>query len=80
MHIEVTVVGFLREELPAEYGRPPLLSLSLEEPVSVHALVGTLLGIRESDAVVFVNDRAAPPDRLLRDGDRVTVHSPIAGG
>lgn len=37
-------------------------------------------GLLHSTILFLVNDLPAPPDQPLRDGDRVQVFSPVAGG
>lgn len=82
MNVEVRLYGSLRRY------RPPELAASIPSPFAVAlpvgatvAALGAELGI--PDGVVSaaaVNDVAVESDTVLRDGDRVSLFPPAAGG
>ena len=72
--VEVVLKGSLAARLPG--GRGPLV---LAEGASVSNLLG-LLGLPDTPCVFVVNGSAVSRDTLLRDGDRVQIYPPMAGG
>ena len=60
--------------------RAATFSLSLPPGASVRDLVRVLALGDVRSLVVGVNGTAAPGDKVLRDGDRVDLVTPMAGG
>lgn len=74
MTIQVRLFATLR------HGRDKILSLELPDGSSV-ADIATSLAIAPSDiAILLVGGRDAPLDRILADGDVVSIFPPVGGG
>ena len=77
IRVRVRLYGDLRERIDASCPEAPL---SLPEGSTVEAL-NKSLGIPGEDVVVtLVNGVAMSQGTVLRDGDRVDVFPPLAGG
>ena len=82
MNVEVRLYGTLRRYRPATaagFPHSPFVA-ALPPAATVETLLG-LLGIPDGLAsAVAVNDEAVGADQPLRDGDRVSLFPPAAGG
>ncbi len=61
-------------------GGAAALEVDAEPGQTVAALLARLGIPRERTKIVFVNHRAAQPDRVLKGGERVDLFSAIGGG
>ena len=82
MNVEVRLYGTLRRYRPA--GAPGAAHAPFAAALPAGATVDTLaaqLGIPDGLAsAAAVNDEAVETDHALRDGDRVSLFPPAAGG
>jgi sulfur-carrier protein len=60
------------------------LELSLETPLSVRQLAGTLeqahAGLSLSGSLCAINEQYAEPEHLIQSGDTVAFFPPVSGG
>ena len=82
MRIEVRLYGTLRRFRPAAApGAAHAPFVALLSPAATVATLLAALGIPDGLAsAAAVNDEAAEIDHPLRDGDRVSLFPPVAGG
>lgn len=74
MKIEMRLFATLRE------GRGKVIPLEAPEGTAVVTLIDSL-GIAHQDiAILLVNGRDATLERVLQDGDAVSVFPPVGGG
>jgi sulfur-carrier protein len=77
MKVEVQLYATLRKYGPSREG-PLIMDLSEGEGVArVLEVLGVPLHVEK---VILINGRPAEPDSLLRDGDKVVLFPPVAGG
>ena len=82
MKVEVRLYGSLRRYRPSETDAPPHLPFAVALPVgsSIDDL-GRQLGLPEGlVSAAAVNDEAVESSAVLREGDRVGLFPPSAGG
>ncbi|MBC7266741.1 MAG: MoaD/ThiS family protein [Coriobacteriia bacterium] len=78
MRVELALFASLRRYLPeGETGHER--TIDLPDGTTVGQVIA-MLGLPDEPRVVFVNGRHAPDDHVLRDGDRLAVFPPVAGG
>jgi sulfur carrier protein ThiS len=74
VRIHVSLKGTLADRLPGGSGE-------VEVPDgSIVGRVSDQLGLPGRHCVLVVNGQAVKPDAVLRDGDRLQVFPPMAGG
>ena len=74
LRVEVTLKGSLAARLPGGHG-----PVNVVEGASVGSLLA-MFGIPDVHCIYVVNGSAVTRDALLRDGDRVQIFPPMAGG
>lgn len=78
MKIEFRLYASLSRYLPEEWRNAP--TVEIRDGTTVKELLESIAVPLEAVKVVFVNGRHAPADVVLREGDRVGVFPPVAGG
>jgi molybdopterin synthase sulfur carrier subunit len=78
MKIELRLYASLSRYMPEEWRRSP--TVELNEGVTVKALLEAMKVPLGAVKVVFLNGVHAKGDEVLRDGDRVGIFPPVAGG
>ncbi len=79
IHVEVRLYATLRKYAPASRPGEPL-SLELPAGTSLADLLARLGIPPEELKTAFVNSLRREEDYILRDGDRVALFPPVAGG
>ncbi len=81
--IEIKLYAMLRSRLPAG-SQGVTGALAIDEAATVESVLDALAVPTELRQVVVLNDQEVEPDRRaatrLRDGDRLSVFPPVAGG
>ena len=54
--------------------------LDIEENTSIADIIGRLEIPEQEAAIIMVNGRHAGPDRILKDGDTLSLFPPLGGG
>lgn len=80
MKIELRLFASLTRYMPAQKGTEPAHNLEVPEGVTVEELLRQLRVPLDTVKVVFVNGIHAAGSQTLREGDRVGVFPPVAGG
>jgi molybdopterin converting factor small subunit len=77
--IEVALFATLRKYHPAGSDAGPVW-MAVPEGATVRELL-EILGVPAAQAKqAFINNRQTEDDRVIRDGERVAIFPPIAGG
>jgi sulfur carrier protein ThiS len=79
MNVDLAMFAYLSDYQPDGAGGRHPRTLELSEEATVADLV-TQLGLPDEPRIVFVNGRHAEEAKLLRDGDRLAIFPPVAGG
>ena len=79
MTITVRLFATFRHCLP-QHARRAAIRLDVEEPTSVAAVLEALHVPDDLPRIVLINGLHAAGDRLLTDGDVVSVFPPLIGG
>lgn len=74
MKIEMRLFATLRE------GRGKVIPMEAPEGARVGEMTDSLGILREEIAILLVNGRDATVDRILADGDAISVFPPVGGG
>jgi molybdopterin synthase sulfur carrier subunit len=77
MQVEVRLYANLRKYAP---GRDPVLLMELAEGALVSDLLRTLRIGEDVEVVLLVNGRPGKREGALREGDRIVMFPPVAGG
>ena len=81
--IEIKLYAMLRSRLPPG-SQGVTGALAIDDAATVESVLDALAIPAELRQVVVLNDEEVGPDRraatLLRDGDRLSVFPPVAGG
>jgi molybdopterin converting factor small subunit len=77
MQVEVQLYANLRKYAPE---KDPLLLLDLDDGARVSDILRTLRIGEDVELVLLVNGRPGKKDGVLRDGDRIVMFPPVAGG
>ena len=79
MEIELNLFASLGEYLPdKETGNPNVLTLA--DGITVGDLIALLKIPVEAPRIIFLNGIHAGRDSVLKDGDRIGMFPPLAGG
>ena len=79
MKIELNLYASLAEYLPDKArGNPNTIELS--EGTTIRQLIEQLHIPLDAPRIIFLNGVHAPLDALLKDGDRLGMFPPLAGG
>lgn len=79
MKIDVVLFASLAAFQPDGRGGRGARSFELAEGTTIADVIG-LIGLPDEPRIVFVNQRHAAEDTVLRDGDRLGIFPPVAGG
>ncbi|MBI1885885.1 MAG: MoaD/ThiS family protein [Chloroflexi bacterium] len=77
MQVKVELQAYLEQYSP---NGNPVFDYSVPEGATVDKLVRQLEIPDELASVIIVNQDNADPDRVLAEGDKVTLIPPLAGG
>lgn len=77
--IHINLYATLRKYHPQGEGSQPF-SLELEDPEDIQSLLHRLQIPEDESKQVFVNNRRQENNYQLKEGDRVAIFPPIAGG
>lgn len=80
MNIELNLYASLARYLPREPGAPCNRIREVAEGTTIHALLFHLQVPMGRVKLLFLNGLHARGDEVLKDGDRVGVFPPVAGG
>ena len=79
MHVSVVLFAHLSTFQPDGQGGRHARGFELAEGTTVGDVIASL-GLPDEPRVVFVNNRHAPDDQVLSEGDRLAIFPPVAGG
>lgn len=79
MQVQVVLFAHLSAFQPDGQGGRHARTFDFAEGTTVGAVID-LLGLPDEPRVIFVNNRHAPEDRALCEGDRLAIFPPVAGG
>ena len=79
MKVDVALFAFLSDHQPDGLGGRHARTFDLPEGTTVADVIGDLRR-PDNPRIVFVNNRHAPEDSALHDGDRLAIFPPVAGG
>lgn len=80
MKIELRLFASLGPYMPEGSSRNTLRAFDIKEGTTTHALLQELNVPIASVKTIFLNGIHARGDEILKDGDRVGVFPPVAGG
>ena len=78
MKIELALFASLAAFLPGG-GKRGARILEVEDGTAVADIIADL-GLPDAPRIVFVNNRGTAEETVLKDGDRLAIFPPIAGG
>jgi sulfur carrier protein ThiS len=79
MKVDVALFAFLSDHQPDGLGGRHARTFDLAEGTTVADVIADLK-LPDNPRIVFVNNRHAPEDSPLHDGDRLAIFPPVAGG
>jgi sulfur carrier protein ThiS len=79
MKIELILYASLACHMPAERSGNSCL-LEVDEGTTVGNVLASLTIPEDAPRIMFLNGRHTKEDQFLKDGDRLAVFPPIAGG
>ena len=79
MKVDVALFAFLFDHQPDGLGGRHARAFELPEGTTVADVIADL-ELPDNPRIVFVNNRHAPEDSTLHDGDRLAIFPPVAGG
>jgi len=77
--VDIALFAFLADHQPDGAGGRHARTFDLADGTTVADMVATL-HLPDQPRIVFINGRHAPESAELRDGDRLAIFPPIAGG
>jgi molybdopterin synthase sulfur carrier subunit len=79
MNVDLAMFAYLADYQPDGAGGRHARTLDLPDNATVAELVRRL-ELPNEPRIVFVNGRHAPESRALKQGDRLAIFPPVAGG
>ena len=79
MVINLALFAYLAENQPDGAGGRHARPFELDDGTSIADVIARL-GLPDEPRIVFVNGRHAPEEHALREGDRLAIFPPVAGG
>lgn len=79
MKVDVALFAYLSDYQPDGLGGRHARALELPEGATIADVIADL-GLPDQPRIVFVNGRHAAEDSTLRDGVRLAIFPPVAGG
>lgn len=79
MKVEINLYAFLARLMPVTPDGKPY-RMDVEEGMTVRDLLRSLQVPEEDVKILFLNGIHASGDEILKDGDRIGVFPPVAGG
>lgn len=79
MKVDVALFAYLADYQPDGEGGRHARAFDLAEGAHISDVIAQLR-LPDQPRIVFVNNRHAPESAELRDGDRLAIFPPIAGG
>ncbi len=79
MKVELKLFASLRCHIPGNIGSDPWIA-DIEEGTTIRELLELSEVPPDTCKIIFVNGIHAQDDEILKDGDRVGIFPPVAGG
>lgn len=79
MRVEVVLFAHLSNFQPDGQGGRHARTFELAEGTTVGDVIDGI-GLPDEPRVIFVNNRHAPEEQVLSEGDRLAIFPPVAGG
>jgi len=79
MQVDVVLFAHFSGFQPDGKGGRHARTYELEEGTTIADVID-MIGLPDEPRVIFVNNRHAPEERELRQGDRLAIFPPVAGG
>jgi sulfur carrier protein ThiS len=79
MRVDVVLFAHFSGFQPDGKGGRHARTFEFEEGTTIADVIA-MLGLPDEPRVIFVNGTHAPEERELRDGDRLAIFPPVAGG
>lgn len=79
MNVDVALFAYLSDHQPDGQGGRHARTFDLAEGTTVADVIADL-ALPDQPRIVFVNNRHAAEDSPLREGDRLAIFPPVAGG
>jgi len=79
MTVDIALFAYLSDYQPDGAGGREARPFELAPGTSVADVIETL-GLPDEPRVVFIDGKHAPDDTILREGDRLAIFPPVAGG
>ena len=79
MNVDIALFAYLSDHQPDGLGGRHARTFDLPQGTTVADMIARL-GLPDQPRIVFVNNRHAPEEAELRDGDRLAIFPPVAGG
>jgi sulfur carrier protein ThiS len=79
MKIDIKIFGFLNDAVPSEF-RGNNEYFFDGSNLTIHHLIRNILSFKIDEVIILLNDKFLTNDEFLKDGDRITIFPPIAGG
>jgi sulfur carrier protein ThiS len=77
--IEIGIFGIFSDDLPDRY-RGKTVFMSDEPNLTIYDLIRNTFKLKIEDVIVMVNGMFLTEDVVLKDGDRLNIFPPVAGG
>ncbi|MEA5076409.1 MAG: MoaD/ThiS family protein [Coriobacteriia bacterium] len=79
MRVDVVLFAHFSGFQPDGKGGRHARTFELAEGTTIADVIA-MIGLPDEPRVIFVNSRHAPEERELRQGDRLAIFPPVAGG
>jgi sulfur carrier protein ThiS len=79
MKIEIGIFGIFSDDLPDRY-RGKNTFVSDDPNLTIYNLIRNTFKLKIEDVIVMLNGRFLAEDVVLKDGDRLNIFPPVAGG
>jgi len=79
MQVDVVLFAHFSGFQPDGKGGRHARAFELAEGTTIADVIA-MIGLPDEPRVIFVNSRHAPEERELRQGDRLAIFPPVAGG
>jgi sulfur carrier protein ThiS len=77
--VDVVLFAYLASFQPDGLGGRHSRTFDLADGSTIADVIG-MIGLPDEPRVIFVNSRHAPEGQVLREGDRLAIFPPVAGG
>ena len=79
MNVDVALFAYLADYQPDGLGGRAPRAFTLKEDATIASVIESL-GLPDEPRIVFVNGKHAEEPDVLREGDRLAIFPPVAGG